>query len=128
MAWTTLKPGRTVTDPKSDYKSAVKVEQYRVSDNAVYLPRNEYIPLDAVEKVQLRNGMMSTKGCCGLSIPVFNVILFYGAIRPKGLMCEKEASAEKIISLILEAHPEIEREEYIPPYERKPEEAETEDQ
>ena len=45
MAWTTLKPGREVADPKADFKTAVKVEQYRVSQNAVYLPRNEYIPL-----------------------------------------------------------------------------------
>ena len=124
MTWITLKPGREVADPKADFKTAVKVEQYRVSQNAVYLPRNEYIPLESVEKVQLRNGMMTTKGCCGLSIPVFNVILFYDAIRPKGLMCEKEANAEKLISLILEAHPEIVREEYIPPYKEQEEKAE----
>lgn len=124
MAWTSLKPGRVIEDVKNDRKSAVKVEQYRISDNAVYLPGNEYIPLETVEKIQLRNGTMTTKGCCGLSIPVFNVILFFGAIRPKGLMCEKQANAERLIELILKGHPEIVREEYIPPYAEPREETE----
>lgn len=128
MAWTSLRPGRVIEDLKNDRKSAVKVEQYRISQNAVYLPGNEYIPLETVEKVQLRNGMMTTKGCCGLSIPVFNVILFYGAIRPKGLMCEKQTSAEQIIKLICEAHPEIIEEEYIPPYAENDAQAEAEAQ
>ena len=116
MAWTSLRPGRIIEDPKAEYKTAEKIEQYRISENAVFLPRNEYIPLDAVEKLQLRNTMLTTKGCCGLSIPVWNVVLFYGAVRPKGLMCEKEANARHLIEAIRSAHPEIAEEEYIPPH------------
>lgn len=107
MGWKSLIADVAAFDPKTDIKSAEKVEQYRVSKLAVYLPGNEYIPLECVSKIRVRESMMTTKGCCGLSIPVFKVILDYGAERPKGLMCEKEVNAGKLAGLIQKARPDL---------------------
>ena len=116
MAFESLSSGYSIPDPKEDKKTAVKVEQFKVSDSAVYLPRNQYMPLDAVEKMQIRHAMMNTKGCCGLSFPVYNVILFGASEAPVKIMCEKERSADRIVELISASHPQIVFEEYIPPH------------
>lgn len=49
--FTTLVPGVELANAAEDFKSALKVEQYRIGKAAVYLPaglRWEYIPLSAV--------------------------------------------------------------------------------
>ena len=119
MAMESLYPEIDIPDIKEDKKSAAKVEQYRISKKAVYLPKNQYLPLSAVEKMQIRHSMMNTKGCCGLSFPVHNVILFVKDKDPVKLMCEKERNALAITEMISTSNPDIILEEYIPPHKEK---------
>ncbi|MBR0208607.1 MAG: hypothetical protein IJQ43_06910 [Oscillospiraceae bacterium] len=49
--YTSLVPGVGIENAAEDFRSALKIEQYRVGRQAVYLPagfRWEYIPLSAV--------------------------------------------------------------------------------
>lgn len=119
MKWICLRPDLALKDEKVAYKAAVRVEQYRFSDAALFLPRQEYIPLAAIEKIQIRSGMMHSGHCCGMGFPVHNLIVFYGGEKPAKLMLEKQKSAEKLAELLTAARPEIIREVYIPPYERE---------
>ena len=116
MGWRSLREDIISVDPKLQYKEGVKVEQYRVSKDMLFLPGKQYIPLDSIEKIQIRNSQMNSGNCCGMAFPVYNVVVFYGGERPAKLMHEKKENAERLVQLLLEARTDIVREEYVPPY------------
>ena len=52
---TSVLEGQTIPSPEEDFRSAQRVEQYRLSDRALYIPaglRWTYLPLDAVESAE----------------------------------------------------------------------------
>ena len=108
MAWQTILPGHEIPDAKQDAKSAVSFGAFRVSENAVYLNGREYLPLEAVQKARLYSTQMSTHGCCGLGLPVWNVLLYYGAQAPLRLMHEKQEKARRALALVASYNPSIE--------------------
>ena len=108
MAWRAILPGRELPDAKQDAKTAVSFGSFRVSEKAVYLNGREYLPLDAVQKAGLYATQLNTHGCCGLGLPVWNVLVYYGAEKPLRLMHEKEEKARQALALILAANPAIE--------------------
>ena len=113
MAWESLKQGIKIPDPAAEYKKGIRVDQYRITDAAVFLPRQKYIPLDCVEKIQVRKGMLSVGACCGKGVPVYNIIIFYGTDRPERLIVERSKNAERLADLIVKSRKHIFREEFV---------------
>ena len=102
MSWECIKPEISLPDAAVQYKSGKRVEQYRVSDDALFMPKGRYLPLDCIEKLQIRKSFMPAGHCCGMGFPVFNLIVFYGAEKPLKLMMEKERNAVKLAGFIME--------------------------
>lgn len=109
MAWKTILPGREIPDVKTDAKKAVSFGSFRVSEKAVYLTNREYLPLDAVQKTRLYSSQMNSHGCCGLGLPVWYVLLYYGAERPLKLLNETRDKAENALGEITSRNPAIEQ-------------------
>ena len=116
MAWKSLKEDTEVKDLKGQLKGSVKIEQYRISNDALFLPKKLYIPIDSIEKIQIRRSQMNTTNCCGMSFPVYNVIVFYGGKKPEKIMFEKNEHAQEFADLILMSRKSIVWEDYVPPY------------
>ena len=108
MAWQTIRTGYELPDAKEDAKKAVSFGTFRISENAVYLNGRQYLPLRAVEKARLYSTQLNTHGCCGLGLPVWNVLLYYGAEKPLRLMHEKREKAQEALDLIAAHEPSIE--------------------
>ena len=52
---TSILEGKTIDAPEADFRAAKRVEQYRISDKALYIPAGlkwTYLPLSAVESVE----------------------------------------------------------------------------
>ena len=63
-----LAQSHALEDAERDYQAAVRVEQFRVSDRAIYFaafPGTQYIPFDALSQVKVRNTALSVTGTCG---------------------------------------------------------------
>lgn len=110
MPWTSIIPDNTIQDVKHDRKSAVSVEKYRISDNAIYL-QGEYLPISAITSVRIQPSTYSPNCCCGKGIPVFKIRIDYGAEKPLVLMLEKEQNAEKAVGIIISANNSVSIEE-----------------
>lgn len=109
MAWRSILPGQEVPDAKADAKTAVSFGSFRVSEKAVYLSNREYLPLNAVRKTRLYTSQLNSKGCCGLGLPVWYVLLYYGDERPLKLLAETREKAEKVLGEIMSRNPAIEQ-------------------
>lgn len=108
MAWKTILPGQELPDAKTDAKAAVSFGSFRVSEKAVYLSNREYLPLDAIQKARLYSSQLNGHGCCGLGLPVWYVLLYYGEERPLKLLTEARDKAEKVLDKLTEHNPAIE--------------------
>ena len=56
----------TITDPAADFRSAGRLEQYRIGREAIYLPaglRWSYIPISAVEQAEEAHRVISAGHC-----------------------------------------------------------------
>ena len=112
MAWTPYLEGHIVSDPKADAKSGVRIEQYRISRQAVYFPREQYLLIEDIKRTWIQSSTLSVVGSCGRGIPVFVVRLDHGAEKKVSLMVEKRENAEKMIALLQEISPSIRVEEW----------------
>ena len=99
MAWRSMIPDKIIEDVKQDRKSAVSVEKYRISDNAIYL-QGEYLPISAIKSVRIQPSTYCPNCCCGKGIPVFKIRIDYESEKPLVLMIEKEKNAEKAVDII----------------------------
>ncbi|MBO5503523.1 MAG: hypothetical protein J5969_03495 [Lachnospiraceae bacterium] len=107
MTWTAYLPGRTVADPRSDIKSGTRIEQYKISDQAVYFPRKKYLLLSDIRRTWIQDSTMNLVGTCGKGLPVFVVRLDHGDEKKVNLMLEKKEHAEEMIRLICEKNPSV---------------------
>ena len=112
MAWTPRIPGRTVEDIKADMKSGIRIEPYKISQTAVYFPREQYLLISDIRRAWIQTSQMNLIGCCGKGLPVYVVRLDYGAEEKVSLTMEKKENAEKMISLLCERNPSITVEEW----------------
>ncbi len=108
MAWKSIIPDSAGTDPKADVKNAISFGSFRLSDKAVYLSGREYLPLRSVRQAKLYSSRLSSHGCCGLGVPVWYVLLYYGGEKPLKLLTETKEKAEDVLSAILRRNAEIE--------------------
>ena len=99
---TSLIEGITIPAPAQDLKSAKRVEQYRVSENAVYIPaglRWTYIPVCAIESAESSQRSVTAGHCVTVTerLPSLQIL---AAGQVFTLALEKPDSAGKILELI----------------------------
>lgn len=108
MAWKSIVLITSDLDTKEDLKSAVSYGSFRIGDKAVYLSGREYLPLQTVKQARLYSSRLSSHGCCGLGVPVWYVLLYYGGEKPLKLLTETKEKAETVLSAIMSRNPAIE--------------------
>ncbi len=59
MAWECIIHGKEIEDVKADKKTAKRVEQYLVSDKALYF-EGKYLPLNLIESVSMTDRITRT--------------------------------------------------------------------
>ena len=110
MAIQSICPGVALTDPKADYKSAVRVEQYRMSDEAIYFaafPGTKYLPFRAVRQAWSQKTSISLTGCCGKELPMVVVRMRYEGGFYQNFTFEKQKSADRVLALLAERYPDV---------------------
>lgn len=108
--------GQLTDEQRASLKTAQRIEQYKISGTVILLPARRFVPIDSIEKLQVRLGHLPSKGCCGMSFPVYNAVLFFRGAPPAKLMFEKKENAQHFCKLITSAHADIVLEEYEMPY------------
>lgn len=94
--------GKAIADAKEDLRIAQKVEQYRISSRALYLPeglRWKYLPLPEIERVDSSFRVISGGHC----VPVREKrpeIDLMTAMGPVHLQLEKQASVQTILDML----------------------------
>jgi len=112
MAWRPYLEGHTVSDPKADAKDGVRIEQYKISREAVYFPKEQYLLISDIKRTWIQESRLSVVGSCGRGIPVFVVRLDHGDEKKVNLMVEKQENAERMVRLLTEINPSIKVEEW----------------
>ncbi len=102
MAWKSIMEGSTIDNVREDRRDSVRVEQYRISQQAVYF-NGQYLPLSCIREASVVESSFSPTMSCGKSIPVFKIRIDYGADKPLILMVEKRKNADMMMEII-EAH------------------------
>ena len=99
---TSLVDGKSIPDPASDLRSAARVEQYRVSSLAIYIPsglRWTYIPVSEIRELTESHRVVSAGKCVSVveHRPVLDVVTDGKTFR---LNLEKPASMEKLLQAV----------------------------
>lgn len=93
-----------------DYRAASRVEQYRVSGEALYIaafPGSKYIPFAALNQVWSKNTAISVSGCCGKELPMVCLRLCYDGEFYQNLLFEKQAGVDKVLDCIRARRPDV---------------------
>ncbi|MBO5564238.1 MAG: hypothetical protein J5935_01340 [Lachnospiraceae bacterium] len=112
MAWRPFMAEYTIDDPKADIKAGERIEQYKLGEKAVYFPRENYLPYEAIKAIWIQPHQLNVIGCCGKGLPVSMVRLDTGTKDVANLMVEKKTNARKMVEMILAKNPSIEYVEY----------------
>jgi len=113
MALFALKPlSRTcaLENVTEDRKTSRRVEQFRVSDTAIYFPAfpgDQYLPFAALSHVKSKNTAISVTGTCGKQLPMVCLRLFYDGEFYKDFLFEKQKNADQVIDRIRAFCPEL---------------------
>ena len=99
MAWKSIIEGSTIDDVRQDRRDSVRVEQYRISQQAVYF-NGQYLPLSCIRDASVVESSFSPTMSCGKSLPVFKIRIDYGADKPLILMLEKKKNADAMMEII----------------------------
>lgn len=94
-----------------DYKASKRVEQFRVSERAIYFaafPGTQYLPFAALHHVKVKDTALSVTGTCGKQIPMTCLRLSYDGEFYKDFLFEKRAKAEAVLERIRVCRPELE--------------------
>ena len=111
FAMKSLAQSASLEDVSGDYKTARRVEQFRVSNEAIYFPAfpgNQYLPFEALHHVKVRDTALSVTGTCGKQIPMTCLRLSYDGEFYKDFLFEKRAKAEEVLERIRARRPELE--------------------
>lgn len=104
-----LSQSAALEDPAGDYKTARRVEQYRLSARAVYFPAfpgTRYVPFAAVTGALCRNSGMPVKGCCGKELPVTRLRLTYDGAFSRDFLFERPENALRVLDALQALCPE----------------------
>ena len=97
-------------DAAADQHAARKIQQYRFGERSVFLPAfpgSRYLPYGAVTRVCAKHSTLSPKGCCGATLPVIRIRLFYGGEFYQEFLFEKQKDADAALQCIRAALPEM---------------------
>ena len=95
-------PGKELGNAAEDFRAARRIEQYRISDAALYLPeglRWKYIPLRAVDRVEESFRVISAGHCVPVREKRPELDLFVGA-ETVHLQLEKPDSMQAILKAL----------------------------
>ena len=97
-----LIPGVEIADAAEDFRGAVKVEQYRIGKEAVYMPSDfkwEYVPLCAVSAAEDSHRSVTAGHCVTVTErkPAVELVTETGIIT---LNLDKSESVQKILDAI----------------------------
>lgn len=70
-----LEEGAILENVDSDYKTAKRIGQFKISENAIYKPDNTYLPFSAVTEYTHDKTSVHVSGCCAGGVPVDRLIL-----------------------------------------------------
>ena len=96
--------GREIENAKEDFRDAQRIEQYRVSKTALYIPdgmRWKYIPLNAVSQVEESFRVISVGHCVPVreKRPEVDLITEAGTVH---ISLEKQANMQKFLEILRE--------------------------
>ena len=111
-----LSKSHPLEDPAADYKSSQRMEQFRVSEQAIYFPAfpgTQYLSFQSLTKALTRNTSLPLTGCCGKALPMTRLRLYYDGEFYQDFLFEKLANANQVLNNIAAACPDlpVEREE-----------------
>ena len=94
--------GKTIADVKEDFRSAKRVEQYRISGKALYFPegiRWHYLPLTEIRKAEESFRVISAGHCVPVreKRPELDLTTDTGTVH---LQLEKEESMQAILDVM----------------------------
>ena len=110
MRLQSLCPVNPLEQPDEDYKSALRVEQYRVSPQAIYFGpffSVQYLPFQSVRRAWVQDSTLSLTGCCGRQLPVTVLRVQYGEHSHEHFVFQRESSALRVLSMIAQCRPDI---------------------
>ena len=109
MSLKSMIPEITLDHAAEEKKSAARIEPYRISSQALFLPDGRYLPLSAVKKVTAKPSSLQMHGCCGLSLPVTALLFSWedNQEKPFRIQLEKKENAGKILELIQKNYPSV---------------------
>ena len=105
-----LAQSHALEDAEQDYQGAVRAEQFRISDKALYFaafPGTQYISFDAMNQVKVRNTALSVTGTCGKQLPMVCLRVSYDGEFYKDFLFEKRAVVEEVLDRIRAARPDL---------------------
>ncbi len=100
---TCLVPGMELENVKEDFQKAERVEQYRISERAVYLPEGlkwNYLPLSAVTQLKESFRVISAGHCVPVREKRPELDLLTEAGEAVHISLEKQASMQKVLELL----------------------------
>ena len=100
--FTSLIPGVEIENAAEDFRSAQKIEQYRLGKQALYFPaglRWEYLPLAAIESVEGTHRSV-TAGHCVTVTERKPAVEFKTAVGSFQFNLEKTANMQKVLDAI----------------------------
>ena len=95
-------PDKQLDNPEEDFRSAVRVEQYRVSNKALYIPegfRWKVLPFAAVDQAENSFRVISAGHCVPVREKRPELDLTVGS-ETVHLQLEKESSMQTILSML----------------------------
>lgn len=106
-------------DPAADYKTSQRMEQYRVSGQAIYFPAfpgTQYLAFRSLTKALTRNTSLPLTGSCGKALPMTRLRLYYDGEFYQDFLFEKLPNANQVLDNIAAVCPDlpVEREERTP--------------
>lgn len=105
MAMHSICPDITLDDPKADYSSSLRIEQYRFSGHAAWFaawPSAKYLPFSAVRQAWIQDSLLPLTGTCGKAIPVTVMRIRYKGNYYQTLTFEKRVNAQKAMDILQE--------------------------
>lgn len=100
----------TVENAEQDRRSSTRVEQFRVSNQAVYFPAfpgDQYLPFTSLHHVLSKNTAISVKGTCGKQLPMVRLRLSYDGEFYKDFLFEKQKNVDRVLEAIAAARPDL---------------------
>lgn len=100
----------SLPDAAAGHRAARRVGQFRVGEQAVYLPGfpgTRYIPYDAVSRAWTKKTSVTVAGGCGKALPMIRLRMFYDGETYQDFLFEKLEEADAVLDALAAARPEV---------------------